>query len=281
MPTTSNNTSLRNTLPFSTSTDELSGVSVCIPAFNEGKQIREVLAEALATFDEMPGDHEVLVIDDGSLDDTWQQLETARAADPRVRGIRHGQNRGLAAAQRTMIAHARGRYIFHIGADRQWRMAELPRMLALLESGGYDVVVGVRRQKQYTRWRKLVSSVFNWSVAGLWGKHFGDIGSIKLAKAGLWKRIPTRCTSAFINAERLLIAAQHGARITSLQVEHLPRRQGKSSFVHPRRAWQASLDMLRFRFSLGRRQLLPHPLTPAEVAPVSTPEVAPALQKAA
>ncbi len=269
----------RSTFTRSAVADQLDGVSICIPAFNEGAQIREVIHEALAVMDGMVGQHEVLVVDDGSTDDTWQQLELLRASDARVRGIRHGQNRGLAAAQRTMIAHARGQYIFHIGADRQWRVAEVARMLELLESGGFDVVVGVRRRKQYTRWRKLISQAFNWSVAALWGMHFGDIGSIKLARSKLWKRIPVRCTSAFINAERLLIAAQHGARITSLTVEHFARRQGKSSFMHPRRAWQATKDMLRFRFSLGRRSLLPEPLTVDDVMPVEPP--APAVRQAA
>jgi undecaprenyl-phosphate 4-deoxy-4-formamido-L-arabinose transferase len=158
-------------------------------------------------------------------------------------------------AQKTLVEAARGEYIFHIGADREWRMAELPRMLELLEHGN-DIVIGVRRDKQYTPWRKLVSGGYNLLVALLWGRHFGDLGSIKMARASVWKRLPFDTRSAFVNAERVLIAHRSGARIATLPVDHAARKTGRSSYASPLQAARALRDLVRFRLSRRSRARL-------------------------
>src|SRR5262249_41049129 len=143
----------------------------------------------------------------------------------------------------------------HIGADREWRMAEIPRLLAALE--GYDIVIGVRREKQYTWGRKVVSACFNGLVALLWGKHFGDLGSIKMVRSKLWKQIPLTSQSAFVHAQRLLIAYRNGARITTIPVDHLPRRAGQSKFARPSQAVRALIELLQFWLSPRSRYRLP------------------------
>ena len=86
-----------------------------------------------------------------------------------LRVLRHERNLGNPAAQKTLVCAARGEFIFHIGADREWRMSEIHRMRAKLKEG-YDIVIGVRRNKQYTLGRKMVSEGFNLLVALLWGR---------------------------------------------------------------------------------------------------------------
>lgn len=219
--------------------------------------IADTIAEALAAFDEIPGEHEILVVDDGSSDRTWEIIDELARNDERVRVFRHSENRGLAAAQRTLIGNANGKYIFHIGADREWRMAEMIPMLAALEGGGYDICIGVRRKKKYTLSRRIASAGFNWSVALLWGEHFGDLGSIKLARASLWKRIPIRSGSAFVNAERVLIARRNGARIVKVPVDHAYRSTGASKFTSPIQSLRALGDLVRLRFSAASRYDIP------------------------
>ncbi|HUH00383.1 MAG TPA: glycosyltransferase family 2 protein [Kofleriaceae bacterium] len=223
-------------------------ISVCVPAYNEEAVIAETVAEALETFDQLPGQHELLVVDDGSADRTWEIIEALAEQDGRLRVFRHSDNRGLAAAQRTLIGNAQGEYIFHIGADREWRMREMIPMLAALERG-YDICIGVRRDKKYSLGRRIASAGFNWSVALLWGEHFGDLGSIKLARASLWKRIPIRSGSAFVNAERVLIARRNGARIVKVPVEHTYRSTGTSKFASPVQSLRALRDLVRLRFA--------------------------------
>ena len=233
-------------------------ISVCIPAYNEEGSIAAAVAEAVDVLGQIPGRHEVLVCDDGSHDRTWAILtELAAHHTPMLRPMQHEANQGYVAATRTLIQAARGRYIAQYPADREWRMSEIPRLLEAIEQGGYDVVIGVRRHKQYTLWRKLVSGAFHLTVAALWGRHFGDIGSIKLARASLWKLIPLGSPSAAGQAERLLIAYRNGARIGTLPVDHTARATGKSTYASPLQAVRAFLDVVKFRFSSRSRHRLP------------------------
>jgi hypothetical protein len=121
---------------------------------------------------------------------------------------------------------------------------------------GCDVVVGVRRRKDYSLSRAVISTVYNRLVTWIWGRNFHDIGSIKMAHASLWKRIPTVSSSAFIHAERLLIAASQGARIVTIPVEHTSRRTGRSHMAGLRPAYEASLDLIRFWCARGRHRSL-------------------------
>jgi len=231
-------------------------VSVCIPAFNEEEVIADTVAEAVAVLDGVPGRHEILVCDDGSTDRTWAILQELAPKVPMLRPLQHETNQGNPVAQRTLVGAARGEIIFHIGADREWRMAEIPLMMAKLDEG-YDIVIGVRRDKQYTVGRKIVSSGFNWLVALLWGKHFGDLGSLKMARAALWKQLPFGSTSAFLHAERILIAYRNGARIATVPVDHMARTTGKSVYANPRQAVRALKELVAFRLSKRSRYQLP------------------------
>lgn len=236
--------------------DEPVLVSVLIPAYNEEAVIAETVAEAAEVLARMPGHHEILVCDDGSADRTWAILAELSGRYPMLRAIRHKHNQGYPAATRTLAEAARGRYVAQYAADREWSMSEIPRMLAEIEKG-CDIVIGVRRSKDYSLWRKFVSGCFNWLVALLWGKHFGDIGSIKMARARLWSQIPFRSASAFGQAERLIIAHHNGARIRKILVGHVARDTGKSKYASPTQALRAFLDVVRFRFSARSRTRIP------------------------
>jgi hypothetical protein len=102
-----------------------------------------------------------------------------------------------------------------------------------------------------------VSEGFNLLVAALWGKHFGDLGSLKMARASLWTRLPFDSDSAFLHAERVLIAFRNGARIATIPVDHMPRKTGKSAYASPRQSVKALADLLRFRFSKRSRYRIP------------------------
>lgn len=233
-------------------------ISVCVPAYDEEAVIAETVAEAMEAFDAIPGEHELLVVDDGSADRTGAILAELAAAEPRLRVFTHERNLGIAEAQRTLLRNVRGRYVFHIGADREWRMREMIGLKAALDRG-CDVVIGVRQSKQYGLWRKVASAGYNWTVALLWGKHFGDLGSIKMARAPLWTQIPVRSGSAFANAERVLIAHRNGARVCTVPVEHTYRKTGASRFASPVQSARALAELIRFRLSPASRYRIPSP----------------------
>jgi glycosyltransferase involved in cell wall biosynthesis len=230
-------------------------VSVVIPAYNEEEVIADTVAEAAEVLASLPGRHEILVCDDGSSDGTLAILRDLEPRFPMLRVFVHEQNRGNPAAQATLVMAARGKYVFHIGADREWRMAELVPMLERLEAGA-DIVIGVRRKKQYTLARKIVSGGYNWLVALLWGRHFGDLGSLRMARAALWQQIPFNSESAFLHAERILIAHFNGAVIETVPVDHVARTTGASKFAHPTAAVAAMAELVKFRLSSRSRYRL-------------------------
>ena len=128
-------------------------------------------------------------------------------------------------------------------------------MLPMLDAlnRGLDIVIGVRRKKHYSAYRLFVSRIYNTTVVLLFGRNLRDIGSIRAARAPIWKRLPARSNTASFMAEKLLLAARNGARIGFVPVEHIPRSRGDSKFDNPRRAIEAFRDLLAFRLSARSR----------------------------
>jgi dolichol-phosphate mannosyltransferase len=234
-------------------TPTLPSITVCMTAYNEEAIIANTLHDCLSTLERIPGDHNILVVDDGSTDRTGEILRGFEARYSNVRVLVHPENRGFVAGLRWLIAEAEGDLIFHLAADGEWKAAELHGMLAKL-SEGYDIVIGVRREKHYSFYRGVISRLYNLLVLVLFGKQFRDIGSIRLARASLWKRIPATSNSAFFIAEKLLLAHRNGARIGFVPVDHQWRSSGHSKFNNPLNAARALGELVTFWMSPRSRQ---------------------------
>jgi glycosyltransferase involved in cell wall biosynthesis len=235
-------------------------ITVCMTAYNEEAIIANTLNDCLSTLHQIPGHHKVLVVNDGSTDRTGEILRSFEARYSNVRVLVHPENRGFVAGLRSLIAEADGDLIFHFAADGEWKAAELHTMLSKL-SDGYDIVIGVRREKHYSFYRALISTLYNLLVWLLFGTNFRDIGSIRLVRASLWKRIPAASNSAFFVAEKLLLAHRNGARIGFVQVDHNWRSSGRSKFNNPLKALQAFVELFGFWMSPRSRrriELLEH-----------------------
>lgn len=230
-------------------------ITVCMTAYNEEAIIASTIEDCIAALGQIPGRHNILVVNDGSTDTTGELLQRLEAKHPQIRVLVHPENRGFVQAQRWLIAEAEGDLIFHFAADGEWKAAELPKMLEKLGEG-YDIVIGVRLQKQYTAYRKIVSWFYNVMVLTLFGKNFQDIGSIRLARASLWKRIPAASGSAFFIAEKLLLAHRNGARIGFVPVDHRWRSSGHSKFNNPLKVLRALSELFGFWVSTRSRRKL-------------------------
>lgn len=176
-------------------------VSIVIPAFNEGAAVGEVVADLKRSADW----HEILVVDDGSSDDT-----AVHAANAGARVVRHPYNKGNGAAVKTGIRSATGEYILIIDADGQHRPEDARRLVDRL--GEYDLVVGARSEvTQATQARRVGNSVLNWLAGYLTQRDIPDLTSgfraarrehlrefIHLLPNGF--STPTTTTLAFIKA---------------------------------------------------------------------------------
>ena len=121
-------------------------VSVVIPIHNESPNIQELYRELTDTLEGWGGTYELLIVDDGSTDDSFEQLARLQEGDGRLRVIRFRRNFGQTAAFSAGFAHARGRWVVTADGDLQNDPAEIPRMLQQAAQG-YDIVCGWRKTR--------------------------------------------------------------------------------------------------------------------------------------
>src|SRR5215210_1300430 len=202
-------------------------LSVVAPLYNESENVRPLVEWILQALEPFSGAFEIILVDDGSRDDTWSQIR-AVAADPRVVGLRLGRNVGQTAAMMAGFDNARGRVIVSLDGDLQNDPRDIPALIAKLEEG-YDLVCGWRRQRQdKLLLRKVPSWVANRLIRRLTGVPITDNGcSLKAYRRDLLKRI-----SLYAEQHRFIpaLSASVGARITEMPVRHHARQFGESKY---------------------------------------------------
>src|SRR5437588_12861156 len=142
-------------------------LSLILPAYNEAAVIRQAVDEADAALRRLAGAYEILVVDDGSTDRTADEAAAAAQGRPRVRVLRHPQNRGYGAALRTGFEAARFERIAFTDADCQFYLDDLSVLLPLTD--GNAVAAGYRVSRQDAPRRRLVSWAYNTAVRALLG----------------------------------------------------------------------------------------------------------------
>ncbi|HZN99503.1 MAG TPA: glycosyltransferase family 2 protein [Gemmatimonadales bacterium] len=210
--------------PQTTSSPEL---SIVAPLYNESQNVRPLVDWILQALEVFPGTFEVILVDDGSRDDTWNEVRAA-AADRRVIGLRLGQNVGQTAAMMAGFDHARGGIVVSLDGDLQNDPRDIPALIAKLDEG-YDLVCGWRRNRQdKLLLRKVPSWVANRLIRRLTGVPITDNGcSLKAYRRDLLDRIALYAEQhRFIPA----LSASVGARIAEMPVRHHARRYGESKY---------------------------------------------------
>ena len=202
-------------------------LSVVAPLYDESQNVRPLVDWILQALESYQGTFEVILVDDGSRDDTWEQVRAA-AADPRVRGLRLGRNVGQTAAMMAGFDHARGDVIVSLDGDLQNDPRDIPALVSKLDEG-YDLVCGWRHQRQdKLLLRKLPSWVANRMIRRLTGVPITDNGcSLKAYRRDLLNRVALYAEQhRFIPA----LSASVGARIAEMPVRHHARRYGESKY---------------------------------------------------
>lgn len=138
-------------------------LSIVIPAKDEGVSLPELLARLASVLDQLDVPSEVVIVDDGSSDETWAITKAAAVEDPRVRGIRLSRNFGHQAALSAGLDAARGDGVIIMDADLQHPPEVIPTVLARV-SEGYDVVYAVRGRRDQASWFKRTSAALFYAV---------------------------------------------------------------------------------------------------------------------
>jgi dolichol-phosphate mannosyltransferase len=222
-------------------------LTTVIPVYNEAASLAALHGELSAVAEREKYDLRMIFVDDGSTDESWQQIEELAARDDRVLGIRFRRNFGKAAALSAGFDAAEGPFVMTLDADLQDDPAEIPCFLAKMDQG-FDVVSGWK-QTRHDPWHKVLPSrVFNWLVSKLTGVKLHD------HNCGLkcYRRDVILEVRLYGELHRFVpvLAAAKGFKVAEVIVNHRPRKFGKSTYGISRFA-KGLLDLLTVKFITG------------------------------
>jgi dolichol-phosphate mannosyltransferase len=227
-------------------------LSICVPVYNEAENI-PLLHEAITkVIDPISLSAELILVDDGSTDDSWPQIQKLVEKDPRVRGVKFKKNCGETAASDAALRAARGKYVMTMDADLQNDPKDIPAFLAALEKG-WDCVCGSRvatRKKGDSRVKVISSRIANAVRNKLSSENISDAGctyrafkrecvdKLKLYR-GLHRFIPT-------------LLKMEGFTVTEIPVTNNPRLHGESKYGVWNRLFKSFHDLLAIRWMKSR-----------------------------
>ena len=208
----------------------LTSLSIVFPCYNEALNVGQMIEQAVQVGEEYGVDYEVVVVDDGSRDESARIAGDAARANPRVRLIRHERNKGYGAAVRTALAGATKDLVFLTDGDNQFRLTEIEKLFTKID--GVDVVVGWRINRRDKGYRRLNGFLWTRLVRALFGRRVRDIDcAFKLFRRRHLEGLPLESDQLLIHAEILARLKKKGCRIEEIGVNHYPRVAGKSSAV--------------------------------------------------
>lgn len=200
--------------------------SVVVPVYNEEGNLRPLVDRVSAVLDRIGKPYEIVFVDDGSRDLTHQLLRALSREYPAVRAVRFTRNYGQEAAVQAGYRHARGAWILQMDGDLQNPPEDIPKLLAL-EGDEYDIVYGVRKNRQDPLFRRLASRSMQWVMKKMEVELPKDISTFRLMRASTAKLLAEMPEKAkFLSA----LACWVGARYTSVDVGHAARQSGKTKY---------------------------------------------------
>jgi glycosyltransferase involved in cell wall biosynthesis len=198
-----------------------------VPLFNEAESLSELYVALDAALTQNGGMTELIFVDDGSTDTSFEVLKALRRKDERVKIIQLRANHGKTAALAAGFREAQGEIIVTLDADLQDDPKEIPKFLAKLEEG-YDLVSGWKARRQDPWTRRVLSAIFNRVTASITGLQIHDFNcGFKAYRRAVVDELKLHGElHRFIPA----LANWRGFRVAEIEVEHHPRRYGRSKY---------------------------------------------------
>jgi glycosyltransferase involved in cell wall biosynthesis len=227
-------------------------VSVLVPAKDEAENLPLFMELAAEAFANSPAVRfEVVVVDDGSVDDSWAVLQRLQHEYPFLRIVRHRSRRGIADALRTGYLHSKGPVLVFYPADLQFKPEDIPRLVAPILDDQADMVTGFKEGKYE---KAFVSGIYNKLSRTLFDVPVKDLNSVKAYRREIMDALPVRPDW---HRYMIVIAAAQGFTVTEIAVALYPRHAGRSKFGLSRIP-VGVLDMLSVWFELrfGKKPLL-------------------------
>jgi glycosyltransferase involved in cell wall biosynthesis len=218
-------------------------VSACLLCYNDAETIAGLVERAAGALDELGLDGEIVVVDDGSSDDSLGRLREVAELEPRLRIVEHVSNRGYGGALRSALGAAAGDWVFYTDGDGQYDPAQLAR-LARHAGPDVDWIQGYKRYRSDPLNRRVVGAVYAASMGFLFGLPIRDIDcDFRLMRAELLRELRLEKDSGAICVELVRGLNEAGARHVEVEVDHFERPHGRSQFFRPRRVLFSLYDV--------------------------------------
>ncbi len=215
------------------------------PAYYDEKNIATVVEKAVNLFSSIARDYEIIIINDGSPDDTGKVCEELSEKYEKVKVIHHKTNLGYGIALKDGFLNAnKFEYVCFTDGDNQYDVYDLKKMIPLLPE--YDMVIGLREFNANSNLRKAISFFYNASIRLLFGTKFRDMGAaLRIVKKSVISNISLICEGSFAPAEIIIKLHKLGYKIGAIPISSYPRLYGKSTSLSPKNFVKTILEMLK------------------------------------
>ena len=203
-------------------------ISVILPCYNEEKNIAKQISSVNSVLNKITDDYEIIVVNDGSTDDSKALLEQLAQENNKIKVVSHEKNLCYGATLKDGFKHAIKDLIFYTSMDNQYDFSQINTFLKYIDNN--DIVIGYRVKRNDPLHRIFVAKVYNLTIRILFGLAVRDIDcAFKLFKKDVIQNLNIQSRYSFIDAEILIKAQRAGYPIKELAVKHYPRIWGSST----------------------------------------------------
>ena len=210
----------------------IDSLSLFFPTYNEEGNIKKVVLNAKKTLLKTAKNWEIIVVNDGSKDDTMKIVSDLSKEEPRIRLINHRTNRGYGGSLQSGFYNSKYDWITFTDSDGQFDFSEIDNFIKTQKETNADLVIGYYKKRQVSKFKIITSKMWELAVFVLFGLHVKDVDcGFKLISKKVIEKIPRLESErgAFISSEFLIKSKKAGFKIVEIPITHYPRSAGKGT----------------------------------------------------
>lgn len=226
------------------------GLSVIVLAYNEEASLKDVVLSLLPVLKSAVDKYEILIINDGSKDNTGKIADMLARKYKDVRVIHHKKNMGYGAAQKTGFRNAKYDLVMAVPSDKQFDANDIKKYVALIDN--FDVIIGVRTKRKDTLFRAVASSAYNLMIFIMFNMGVRDFTWVKMIRKKALEGIYVKSNSITADPELIIkLFKKTNLRIKTINVNYLQRESGKGESTDLKTLFITFIDLFKLWYQLN------------------------------